>query len=232
MGCAGADGSVCGVGFAAGVCGCEAEELGNGVALSWAMATPAISAPDKMQSRIRFINNLPRSKTDGEIGAMARNVLRYLMLIEPGAVALDPETQSADKRQPGALSWHQSCMKSTSLRSVSLITLALVLGSITACTTKDNPDEIRQRTAEATQTMRRDAKAVAEGVKEGMRSDKAIDVNTASRDELLSLPGMTERDADRIIAERPFKDAHELVARRLISEAEYDKISDRIIAGR
>lgn len=124
-------------------------------------------------------------------------------------------------------------MKRTSLlRSVSVIELALIFASITACTTKDNPDQIRQRTAEATETMRRDAKAVAEGVKEGMSSDKAININNATREDLLNLPGMTERDADRIIAERPFKSAHELVARHVISESEYDKISDRIIADR
>ncbi len=96
---------------------------------------------------------------------------------------------------------------------------------------KDNPDQIRQRTAEATETMRRDAKAVAEGVKEGMSSDKAININNASREDLLNLPGITERDADRIIAERPFKNAHEMVARHVISESEYARISDRIIAG-
>jgi DNA uptake protein ComE-like DNA-binding protein len=122
-------------------------------------------------------------------------------------------------------------MKRMNLRSALLIALALVLASITACTTKDNPDQIRQRTAEATETMRRDAKAVAEGVKEGMSSDKAININNASREDLLNLSGMTERDADRIIAERPFKNARELVARHVISESEYDKISDRIIAG-
>jgi DNA uptake protein ComE-like DNA-binding protein len=122
-------------------------------------------------------------------------------------------------------------MKRTSLlRSVPVIALALIFASTTACTTKDNPDQIRQRTAEATETMRRDAKAVAEGVKEGMSSDKAININNATREDLLNLPGMTERDADRIIAERPFKSAHELVARHVISESEYDKISDRIIA--
>jgi DNA uptake protein ComE-like DNA-binding protein len=122
-------------------------------------------------------------------------------------------------------------MKRTSLlRLVSVIALALIFASITACTTKDNPDQIRQRTAEATETMRRDAKAVAEGVKEGMSSDKAININNATREDLLNLPGMTERDADRIIAERHFKSAHELVARHVISESEYDKISDRIIA--
>lgn len=110
--------------------------------------------------------------------------------------------------------------------------LAFLAASFSACnSSQNNPDEIRQRTAEATETVRRDAKAMAEGVKEGMSSDKAININNASREDLLNLPGMTERDADRIIAERPFKNAHELVARHVISESEYDKISDRIIAG-
>jgi DNA uptake protein ComE-like DNA-binding protein len=122
-------------------------------------------------------------------------------------------------------------MRLFNLRPVLVIALALPLVNITACSSKDNPDEIRRQTAEATETMRRDTKAVVEGVKEGMRSDKAVDINTASREDLLNLPGMTQHEADRIIAERPFKNAHELVARHLISEPEYAKISDRIIAG-
>jgi DNA uptake protein ComE-like DNA-binding protein len=122
-------------------------------------------------------------------------------------------------------------MQPFNLRLVWLIALALPLVGATACSNKDNPDEIRRQTAQATETMRRDTKAVVEGVKEGLRSDKAVDINTASREDLLNLPGLTQREADRIIAERPFKSAHELVARHLISESEYAKISDRIIAG-
>jgi DNA uptake protein ComE-like DNA-binding protein len=126
---------------------------------------------------------------------------------------------------------HQNLMQLLNLRNVWIIALALPLGGITACSNKDNPDEIRRQTAEATETMRRDTKAVVEGVKEGMRSDKAIDINNASREDLLNLPGMTQHEADRIIAERPFKNAHELVARHIIPESEYDKISDRVIVG-
>lgn len=118
------------------------------------------------------------------------------------------------------------------LRYAPLALLVLVLVSVTACTTKDNPDEIRQRTAEATETVRRDAKAMAEGVKEGMgRDNKAVNINKASREDLLTLPGVTEHEADRIIAERPYDTAHDLVTRHLLPESEYDKIRDRIIAG-
>jgi len=123
---------------------------------------------------------------------------------------------------------HQKCM----LRYFSLTALALILATLMACTTKDNPDEIRRRTAEATESVRRDTKAVVEGVKEGMgRDNKGIDINKASREDLLSLPGVTEHEADRIIAQRPYDDAHDLVTRRVLPQAEYDKIRDRVIAG-
>jgi DNA uptake protein ComE-like DNA-binding protein len=123
-------------------------------------------------------------------------------------------------------------MKAVNLRSLYFAALAVLLASVSGCTNnKDNPDEIRERTAQATETVRRDAKAVAEGLKEGMSSDKAININNASREDLLNLPGLTDHEADRIIAGRPFKDTHELVARHIIPEAEYDKISDRIMAG-
>jgi DNA uptake protein ComE-like DNA-binding protein len=119
------------------------------------------------------------------------------------------------------------------LRFPSLIALTMLVASVTACTnTGDNPDQIRQRTAEATETMRRDAKAVAEGMKEGMSAGKTVNINKASREDLVSLPGFTEREADRIIADRPFADAHDLVKRHVLTEAEYARISDRIIANR
>ncbi len=127
-------------------------------------------------------------------------------------------------------------MRLPNLRNSWLIAFASLFVGFTGCSShKDNSDEIRRRTAEATETMWRDTKAVVEGVKQGMhsdKSDKAVDINTASREDLLNMPGMTQHDADRIIAERPFKNAHELVARHLVSESEYEKISDRIIAGR
>ncbi|HXO33925.1 MAG TPA: helix-hairpin-helix domain-containing protein [Candidatus Acidoferrales bacterium] len=123
---------------------------------------------------------------------------------------------------------HQNCM----LRYFSLTVLALILATLTACTGKDNPDEIRRRTAEATESVRRDTKAVVEGVKEGMgRDNKAIDINKASREDLLTLPGVTEHEADRIIAQRPYDDAHDLVTRRVLPQAEYEKIRDHVIAG-
>src|SRR6202166_86105 len=127
---------------------------------------------------------------------------------------------------------HLNFMKFPRFSYVWSAVLALPLVSISACNTRDNPDEIRQRTAEATESMSRDAKAWAEGVKEGMSRDKkTININKASREDLLTLPDISEHEADRIIAERPYDNTEDMVRRHVVPREEYDKISDRIIAG-
>jgi DNA uptake protein ComE-like DNA-binding protein len=71
---------------------------------------------------------------------------------------------------------------------------------------------------------------VAQGVREGWNRDKPLDLNHASKDQLLSLPGMSSEVADRVIADRPYNSTHELVSRRAISEQEYAKIKDQVTA--
>src|ERR1700751_2035673 len=55
-------------------------------------------------------------------------------------------------------------------------------------------------------------------------------LNSASRDALMTLDGIGEVRADAIIRARPFKAKTELVERRLIPEALYDKIADKVMA--
>jgi hypothetical protein len=57
-----------------------------------------------------------------------------------------------------------------------------------------------------------------------------IDLNTASRDDLMTLEGIGEVRADAIIRARPFRAKTELVERRLIPESLYDRISDKVMA--
>ncbi|MFI5000601.1 MAG: ComEA family DNA-binding protein [Reyranellales bacterium] len=57
-----------------------------------------------------------------------------------------------------------------------------------------------------------------------------IELNTASRDDLMTLDGIGEVRADAIIRARPFKAKTELVERRLIPEALYDRIADKVMA--
>jgi DNA uptake protein ComE-like DNA-binding protein len=57
-----------------------------------------------------------------------------------------------------------------------------------------------------------------------------IDLNNASRDELMTLDGIGEVRADAIIRARPFRAKTELVERRLIPESLYEKIADKVMA--
>jgi DNA uptake protein ComE-like DNA-binding protein len=51
-----------------------------------------------------------------------------------------------------------------------------------------------------------------------------VNLNSATREELAKLPGITEEIADRIIAARPFKSSSELVDKKIVSHAEYEKV--------
>lgn len=57
-----------------------------------------------------------------------------------------------------------------------------------------------------------------------------IDLNNASRDDLMTLDGIGEVRADAIIRARPFRAKTELVERRLIPETLYEKIADKVMA--
>lgn len=72
---------------------------------------------------------------------------------------------------------------------------------------------------------------MAEGIKEGLtsKSKTSVDLNKASKDDLLSLPGITAQKADRIIAKRPYSDTHQLVTRHVVSEDEYGQVQDRVV---
>ncbi len=115
-------------------------------------------------------------------------------------------------------------------RAFRLALLILAIAGWMACSPNQSPDQLREKTAEATSTLKRDTKAVAEGVKEGLTSNskKSLDLNKASKDELSTLPGITHAKADRIIAERPYASAHQLVTRHVLSEDEYGQVQDRV----
>jgi DNA uptake protein ComE-like DNA-binding protein len=57
-----------------------------------------------------------------------------------------------------------------------------------------------------------------------------IDLNSASRDVLMTLDGIGEVKADAIIRARPFRAKTELVERRIVPEALYDRIADKVFA--
>lgn len=94
---------------------------------------------------------------------------------------------------------------------------------------KPELQEAGREIGQAAKQAAEDAKAAAQGVKEGWSRNgdrRPLDLNSATEDDLASLPGITHRDARKIIAARPYHNKHEVVSRGIISESTYQKIRD------
>jgi competence protein ComEA len=126
---------------------------------------------------------------------------------------------------------------------VALLAVTIAAG----CSPSQDTDKTRQQAADAAAQIKagskvaaveikkgaveagKQGKAIAEGVKEGWTAEsKKVNINTASKNLLLTLPGVDEDTAQRIVAGRPYHTKDELNTKGIVSPEEYQKIQDKI----
>ena len=117
---------------------------------------------------------------------------------------------------------------------------------VTGCSQQDT-EKTKQQAAQATAKIKEESKvaavelkkdakeaakqtkAAAEGVKEGWQTpDKPVNVNSASKVQLQTLPGVDEETAARIINGRPYHTREEVGARGVVSPDQFNQIKDKI----
>jgi DNA uptake protein ComE-like DNA-binding protein len=69
-----------------------------------------------------------------------------------------------------------------------------------------------------------------QGAKEGWdrKESGTVNLNSASKEQLEALPGLSARQCEQVIDGRPYRSEHDLVTREIISQGEYDRIADRL----
>jgi DNA uptake protein ComE-like DNA-binding protein len=92
------------------------------------------------------------------------------------------------------------------------------------------PGAFAQAPKDAAKDAAKDASKSATSATKGTVKAPVIDINAASADELKSLPGIGEAYSKKIVDGRPYAGKDDLVKKKVLPQATYDKIKDLIVA--
>lgn len=121
-------------------------------------------------------------------------------------------------------------IRSTQIRTLSAFAIAILLPvaafAATGTATSSTTPAPKAAVTNATATTHSHPAHLASKTKRA----PATDINSASKEDLMKLPGITDELAQKIIDARPYKTKTELTKKNVLTKAEYSKVRSHVIA--
>lgn len=95
----------------------------------------------------------------------------------------------------------------------------------------ENKADARQEVAAKANTNAKDAKSKIDAKRKAAAKIKLVDINNASSEELKKLPGISDTEANKIIAGRPYSTKAWLVTHNIIAIGVYENLKRQIVVG-